>query len=206
MSLFKKEQMEEFVPEAPSASNPRQKKGPTPSRKSQEAKNFQGLLGVDKKVAKARAREESQRRFAREQEGMRTGREDLLPPHHQGPARRFVRDFIDSRYTFVEWMVVVVLVLMLGSSALVLLLSSKNPTLSGQINVACLVLSYVALIGGGVEAGVLAGVARRKAIKTLGAEKVPRGLRWYAFSRMMMPRRWRQPRPQVTRGGKARKR
>ena len=99
MSLLKKQQPSEAenTGESKTAVNPRQKKGPTPSRKQQEARNYQGLLGVDKKVAKERARAESRRRYEREQEGLRTGREDLLPYQHRGQARRMTRDYIDSR-------------------------------------------------------------------------------------------------------------
>ena len=31
-------------------------------------------------------------------------------------------------------------------------------------------------------------------------EDIPSGTAYYAFSRMIMPRRWRSPRPQVDRG------
>ena len=114
MSLLKKQQPSEAenTGESKTAANPRQKKGPTPSRKQQEARNYQGLLGVDKKVAKERARAESRRRYEREQEGLRTGREDLLPYQHRGQARRMTRDYIDSRYSFAEFMIVTMLALM----------------------------------------------------------------------------------------------
>jgi len=47
MSLLKKQQPSEAenTGESKTAANPRQKKGPTPSRKQQEARNYQGLLG-----------------------------------------------------------------------------------------------------------------------------------------------------------------
>lgn len=185
-----------------SADNTRRKKGPTPTRKEQEAKNFQGLLGKDKKLAKERARAESRRRIEREQEGMRTGREDLLPPQHQGQARRMTRNFVDQRYAFSEWMILIILVLMFGSLIVVSLLTKSNPHLAQQINTITMLLSYAVLIGGCLEAGVIAGQSRKLVIQRLGREKVPRGIRWYAFARAVVPRRWRNPRPQVPRSNK----
>lgn len=207
MSLLKKHQSSEVEPsETPkAASDPRRKKGPTPSRKEQEARNYQGLLGVDKKVAKQRAREESRRRFEREQEGLRTGREDLLPYQHRGPARRLVRDYVDSRYSFAEYMILLVLIVMTVSLIGVSIAAGSNPGLAEQINRFTLISSYSILIVGMVEAGMVAGKARRLAINKFGIDRIPRGLRWYAFSRAIMIRRWRSPKAQVARGSFSKK-
>lgn len=204
MSLFKKKSVSETKSQSADAasvpaSGSRQKKGPTPPRKVQEAKNYRGIIGGDKKAAKARAREESRRQMELEQEGMRTGREDLLPTMHKGPAKRFVRDFVDSRHTFSEWMMPALLIVMFGGLIIVSLVSQHNKELAIQINTWSMIITYVLLILGIVEGTILARMARNKAVKKLGETKIPRGLRWYAFSRLIMPRRWRQPRPQVTR-------
>ena len=202
MSLLKKQQPSEAenTGESKTAANPRQKKGPTPSRKQQEARNYQGLLGVDKKVAKERARAESRRRYEREQEGLRTGREDLLPYQHRGQARRMTRDYIDSRYSFAEFMIVTMLALMALSLIAVSILNRQNSDLAQKINTWTLIGSYAVLILGMLDAGFIAGQAWRKVVKRLGADNVPRGLRWYAFTRAIMIRRWRSPKPQVGRG------
>ncbi|MCI6585316.1 MAG: DUF3043 domain-containing protein [Mobiluncus porci] len=205
MSLFKNKPVSEPIDAAktaagkPSQVNSRQKTGPTPSRKTQEAKHYQGIVGGDKKAAKARAREESRRRMELEQEGLRTGREDLLPVMHRGAARRAVRDYVDSRYTFSEWMIVLILILMFGGLIAVSIINQNNEALALKINTWSMILSYVFLIGGCLEGAFFASRARKHAIEKLGEEKIPRGLRWYAFSRLVMPRRFRQPRPQVTR-------
>ena len=202
MSLLKKQQPSEAenTGESKTAANPRQKKGPTPSRKQQEARNYQGLLGVDKKVAKERARAESRRRYEREQEGLRTGREDLLPYQHRGQARRMTRDYIDSRYSFAEFMIVTMLALMALSLIAVSILNRQDSDLAQKVNTWTLIGSYAVLILGMLDAGFIAGQARRKVVKRLGADNVPRGLRWYAFTRAIMIRRWRSPKPQVGRG------
>lgn len=205
MSLLKKQQPSEAenTGESKTTTNPRQKKGPTPSRKQQEARNYQGLLGVDKKVAKERARAESRRRYEREQEGLRTGREDLLPYQHRGQARRMTRDYIDRRYSFAEFMIVTMLALMALSLIAVSILNRQDSDLAQKVNTWTLIGSYAVLILGMLDAGFIAGQARRMVVKRLGADNVPRGLRWYAFTRAIMIRRWRSPKPQVGRGKSA---
>ncbi|PNL43639.1 DUF3043 domain-containing protein [Mobiluncus mulieris] len=207
MSLFKKKPASEADPASSKSTAgggvpkvSRQKKGPTPSRKAQEARNYRPIVGGDKKAAKERAREESRRRMALEEEGMRTGREDLLPLMHRGAARRFVRDYVDGRYTFSEWMMFAVLLAMFGGIiAVSILTQNKMQALAFQVNTWSMIASYAFLVVGCGEGIVLARRARTLAAAKLGEEKIPRGLRWYAFSRLVMPRRWRQPRPQVTR-------
>ena len=44
---------------------------------------------------------------------MRTGDERYLPPRDKGPVRRFIRDFVDSRFSFVELMVPLLVVTMI---------------------------------------------------------------------------------------------
>ena len=76
---------------------------PTPSRKEAEA------------AAKARAKPPRTRRemaaaqkasrtdsSSRVRQGMRNGEEKYLLPRDKGPLRRFIRDFVDSRFSFVE--------------------------------------------------------------------------------------------------------
>ena len=48
---------------------------------------------------------------------MKTGDERYLPARDQGPVRRFVRDFVDARFSFVELMMpLLVVTLILGYS------------------------------------------------------------------------------------------
>ena len=43
---------------------------------------------------------------------MRTGDEKLPPARDKGPVRRFIRDFVDSRFCFVELMIPLLIVTM----------------------------------------------------------------------------------------------
>lgn len=183
--------------------NTRQKSGPTPSRKQQEAKNYQGILGQDKKVAKERARAERMRLVEREQEGLRTGREDLLPPAHRGAARRYMRNYVDQRYCFAEWMIIVVMALMFGGLLVVtfMLRTDSASQVAMIVNTVTMLGAYGALIIGCIEAYIIARRGKNRAAQRFG--DIPARLTFYGFARLIQPRRLRQPRPQVPRSAKA---
>lgn len=179
------------------------KKGrPTPKRKEQEARNFRPLVVTDKKAAKQRARQAREEQFQREQLGLRTGREDLLPAMHKGEDRRFVRNWLDSRYTLCEWMIVIILVLMIAPMIVVLAIGTTHPW-ADPIRLWTLIITYGVLIIGTLEAVVLSWIANSKAKeKFRDSRYAGRSLRWYGFSRAIITRRWRTPSPQVKRGEK----
>jgi hypothetical protein len=56
-------------------------------------------------------------------QAMKTGDEKYLPARDRGPVRRFIRDFVDSRFSFIELMVPLLIVSMVlgysGSSTMV---------------------------------------------------------------------------------------
>ena len=50
-------------------------------------------------------------------QAMRTGDDRYLPARDKGPVRRFIRDYVDSRFSFIELMIPLMLVvLILGYS------------------------------------------------------------------------------------------
>ncbi|MDO5671794.1 MAG: DUF3043 domain-containing protein [Actinomycetaceae bacterium] len=199
MSFWKKKTSE--VPQTSNDLDPSvtPKKGrPTPSRKESEARHFRPIVARDRKEAKARAREERNRQYMREQEGMMTGREDLMPLGERGPVRRFTRNFIDARFTFAEWMLPVVIAALL----LNVLASAMAPEFALTISWVSIILMYTALFAGIIEAFVIAILVKKKAVAKFGEEAIPHRLRWYAFSRVISIRRWRRPAPQVKRGEK----
>lgn len=91
---------------------------PTPSRKEAEA------LAKAKARAPRNRKEQAQRQRQVKSEssqkiraGMKAGDERYLLPRDQGPVRRFIRDFIDSRFSIVELVIPLLLVtLVLGYS------------------------------------------------------------------------------------------
>jgi hypothetical protein len=84
---------------------------PTPSRKEAEA-----AAKARAKVPRTRKEQAAAQRLARSQgsskmrEAMKTGDERYLPARDRGPVKRFIRDYVDSRFSFVELMIPVLLV------------------------------------------------------------------------------------------------
>ena len=65
---------------------------------------------------------------------MKTGDERYLPPRDKGPVRRFIRDFVDSRFSFIELMVPLLIVTMiLGYSGNAYLAGVGNTILLGTL-------------------------------------------------------------------------
>ena len=87
------------------------KKGrPTPKRKAAEAARIRPLVPKDRKEAKRAARAARNARFDAEQRAMITGEEKYLPARDKGAARRFVRDYVDARHSFSEWILACMMV------------------------------------------------------------------------------------------------
>jgi hypothetical protein len=79
---------------------------PTPSRKEAEA-----AARARAKVPRTRKEQMAAQRSARGdtaskmRQAMKTGDDRYLPSRDRGPVRRFIRDFVDSRFSFIELMV-----------------------------------------------------------------------------------------------------
>ncbi|WP_210648585.1 DUF3043 domain-containing protein [Nocardioides sp. SYSU D00065] len=90
---------------------------PTPTRKEAEAAARERAkvprTRKEQMAAQRAARGDSSRRM---REAMKTGDDRYLPSRDRGPVRRFIRDFVDSRFSFIELMVpLLVLSMVLGS-------------------------------------------------------------------------------------------
>jgi hypothetical protein len=89
---------------------------PTPTRKEAEA-----AARARAKVPRTRKEQMAAQRAARGdtsrkmREAMKTGDERYLPSRDRGPVRRFIRDFVDSRFSFIELMVPLLIVSMVLS-------------------------------------------------------------------------------------------
>ena len=86
---------------------------PTPSRKEAEA-----AARARAKVPRTRKEQMAAQRAARGEtsqrmrQAMKTGDERYLPARDRGPVKRFIRDFVDSRFSFIELMVPLLIVSM----------------------------------------------------------------------------------------------
>lgn len=166
---------------------------PTPKRRDAEAANKRPLVSGDRKADKVKARAAQAKQRAQMDQAMQTGDERYLPAQHKGPARRFARDWIDSRWTLGEFFLPVallVIVVMFGGSMI---------GLPPQVIVYAILGLYAIVLVALLEAIILSFTVHKRAAAKFGRSSV-RGLRLYTGMRSMQMRRMRLPKPQVKRG------
>ena len=181
------------TPEAP---DPRAPKGrATPSRKEAEAARKQGLRasarGRGTKEGKRAAREAEREARARQRMGMMMGDERYMPARDRGPGRRFVRDFVDARFTVAEYFIfIAIAVLVLGFI--------QNQALQSFVSLAFFAVTALIVI----DTAILLIQLNIRAKRAFPDKSDRRGLLLYATMRALQLRRLRLPPPMVTRGGK----
>lgn len=175
------------------------KKGrPTRSRKEAEAARLRPLVPADRKEAKRQARAKRDEAYRREQEALLTGEEKYLPARDKGPVRRFVRDWVDARWSASEF-ILPVMVLFLAAMMIVSIFHVPRDiaaTLIASATAAMYGLFALSLL----EAFLVWRGMKKKIVEAFGEDSIPRGTWFYTYSRMIMARFWRSPRPQVARG------
>lgn len=176
------------TPEAVEPAKAEGKGRPTPTRKEAEAAAKQRAKTVID--SKGRARQQRVGDASKVREAMRTGDNRYLPARDQGPVKRFVRDWVDARFSIVEFILPLLVVTMaLGFSGTQ---SARN--LGGILQVAILLL--IALEGGWIVFSL------KRAVGKKFPEESTRGITMYALMRAMNMRFLRMPKTQVARGGK----
>lgn len=163
---------------------------PTPSRKEAEAARKQSLkLPKDPKAARKAARERDRDARAQHRAALMAGDERALPARDQGPVKRYVRDFVDSRFTIAEYFIFVALgVLVLGFV--------PNPVVQLAVSI-----SWMALIALVAFDEIFLLVRLNMALRKRFPDKAERkGALWYAGLRTLQLRRFRLPPPRVRRG------
>lgn len=159
---------------------------PTPTRKEAEA-----AARARAKVPRTRKEMAAQRRLERSEssqkirQAMKTGDDRYMLPRDKGPVRRFVRDYIDSRFSFVELMIPILIVTMiLGYSGNPQLASIGNTLLLGLLLLVTLDL-------------VLLRRRVRKEVTRRFPEAPLKGITYYAITRSMQMKFMRMPKAQV---------
>ncbi|MEU6930161.1 DUF3043 domain-containing protein [Streptomyces sp. NPDC046385] len=171
-------------PEAP-------KGRPTPKRSDAQSQRRRAQSApLDRKEASKRQREARRTDMVRQREALASGDERYLPARDKGPVRRFVRDFVDSRFAVAEFflpMAVVILVLSLfGSKA------PQLQTISLVLWAGVIVMIVIDSIG--------IVFRLRKQLNARFPDESKRGAVAYGLMRTLQMRRLRLPKPQVKRG------
>lgn len=178
---------------APHAEEPTKVEGkgrPTPTRKEAEAAAKQrAKMVID---AKARSKDQRLSQSARARDAMRTGDDRYLPKRDQGPVKRLARDWVDSRFSLIEFILpVLAVILLLG-------FTRQTANLAALLQIAALLL--IALEGGWVIFGV------RRAVRKKFPDESTRGLAYYTLLRAMNLRFLRMPKTQFGPGGQPKNR
>ena len=198
MSLFKKRsQTPEPEPAAEPAPKPVGKGRSTPKRRDQQAKNLHPVVPKDRKAAKREARAARDEAWKRQSEAMVTGDEKYLPSREKGPVKRYIRDYVDARFSLGEFFMPLIFVLLILSFGFNHILP-QYPVISFYAVLAMNGYLLLAI----VDAVWCWNRLRRRLHKKFGEERVKNEgmIFFYIMSRCFMLRRWRRPATLVKRG------
>jgi hypothetical protein len=180
---------------APSTTDgaPTGKGRPTPTRKEAEAAaRERARAGMDKKTAQKQLREKRATANRRMREGLKSGEERYLPARDQGPVRRFVRNWVDSRISVAEFLLpLLLLIMVLQASG-----SHQLTQLSSQLWAVTILLLLVDT--------VWIRFRLHRELKARFPDESLKGTTFYALVRMLQLRFMRLPKPTVKLGGKPR--
>ncbi len=170
-------------PEAP-------KGRPTPKRSEAQTQRRRASSSApgDRKEAMKRQREARRADMAKQRAALASGDERYLPARDKGPVRRFVRDFVDSRFCVAEFFLPLAVVILVLS--MVRIGSLQNIALLLWLGV--IVLIVVDSIG--------LTIRLKKQLNERFPNEPKRGAVAYGLMRTLQMRRLRLPKPQVKRG------
>ncbi len=163
----------------------------TPSRRdAEDARKNQLKIPKDPKAAKKAARQRDQEDRSRARQGMKNGEERYLSARDRGPARAFVRDFVDGRITLAEFFIfIAIAVLALGFI--------KNQFIQSWVSIGFFAVTALIV----VDTVVLLVQLSLRSKKEFPDATDRKGLLLYATLRTLQLRRLRLPPPRVRRGG-----
>ncbi|MGI8434364.1 MAG: DUF3043 domain-containing protein [Nocardioidaceae bacterium] len=162
---------------------------PTPTRKEAEAARKQRLAAPrSRKESAARQREVTRQGRLKIRQAMASGDERYLPARDQGAAKRYARDYVDSRRTIGEFLLPTFFIIFV----LAILLHDYGNQIGNYLWFA--VIAAMATDAVRVVRGVKAGLRER-----LGDDKA-KGVAVYAVMRALQMRRLRLPKPLVSVG------
>jgi hypothetical protein len=161
----------------------------TPSRAEQEAARRRPLV-PDTKEAKARAKAQMATQREKARVGMANGDEKYLTARDKGPQRRFVRDWVDARWSLSEFVMPIMVLVIVAT-----FIPNQYFAYWSMIGL----WGYIFLVI--AEMIVASWRVKRAVDRQFGADKREKGLGWYAAMRQVQMRFLRLPKPKVKRGG-----
>ena len=160
---------------------------PTPTRKEREAARKRPLVGANTPEARRASKTVQQQQRERARVGMQNGEEKYLPVRDRGPQKRYVRDYVDARWSIGEAAIPLLVVLLVASVFGTVV----------QEYVTFGLYAYLVLVA--IDAILLGRRLNKKLAAKFGEGRVEK-IRWYATMRSIQFRLLRLPKPQVKRG------
>jgi hypothetical protein len=184
--LFRRTKQSEEASTATEPTGPGGKGRPTPTRKEAEAAaKARAKPPRTRKELARRQREQRVESSRKVREAMKTGDERYFLARDRGPVRRFIRDFVDVRFSFVELMIpVMIVVLVLGYSGNANLMQIGNTLLLGMLLLVVVDLVWLRF-------------RLRRELGRRFPDEPTKGTTYYAVSRAMQMKFMRLPKPQV---------
>ena len=161
---------------------------PTPTRREKELARQRPLVSSDRTEARKNARAAMQLERDKQRVGMANGEEKYMPLRDRGPQKRYVRDYVDARFSFGELLIPFMF-------AVIILTFFPQPEVQ-TIGIFALWGFFLIAV---VDVVILGFLLNRKLAAKFGAGKVEK-VRWYAAMRALQLRLMRLPKPQVKRG------
>ena len=118
--------------------------------------------------------------------GMANGEEKYLLLKDKGPQRKFVRDYVDARFSIGEILIPILFIFVLLSGL---------PSIAIWVTIGMYAYLLLAIL----DAVLVGIIVTRKLGEKFGADNVQKGTRWYAAMRAVQLRVMRLPKPQVKR-------
>lgn len=163
------------------------KGAPTPTRREQEAARKRPLVPSDRKEAARQAKTQTAVSRERARVGMAAGEEKYLLARDKGVQKRFIRDYVDARFSIGE----VIIPVMFG---VILLTLVPNQ----QIQTYLMLVLYAFVLVVVLDLFLMGNRINKRLREKYGT--LDRGLRWYGAMRALQLRPMRLPKPQVKRG------
>jgi hypothetical protein len=191
--LGKKDAHPAPTPQSQESTSPAGGKGrPTPTRREAEEARRQALKGPsDPKARRKLEREQARVERSVAREALVAGDERALPARDAGPVRRYVRDFIDGRWTLAEFFIpIAVVVLIVGLF--------RNPSIQVIVSYIWFLMLLLLI----VDMTILLLRLRKKLAVEFPDPAERKGAMFYGGMRALQIRRLRLPPPKVKAGGK----
>lgn len=182
--------------------NESQKKGrPTPKRREATTKRHT-LAPIKGKEEKKRARDAAKAARVAARAAYMRGDESAMPLRDRGPARKFVRDFVDSRRSVGEFFLPIIFIVLL----LTMIPTESTKNSEGLPEVPLTQVISIAIMYAVLLISIIDGFLLSRKIKKAVTARYPgtalRGLGMYGWLRSTQMRRMRSPKPQVKAGEK----